>query len=61
MDYGLAGMIVFFMANVIMFFVGFYVFRKKIQNLSYTFCILEDSVTEMHFPDGSTIVFSDFD
>ncbi|MDD9329504.1 MAG: hypothetical protein PV354_03500 [Bartonella sp.] len=61
MDYGLATMIVFFMANVIMFFVGFYVFRKKIQNLSYTFCILEDLTKEMHFPDGSTIVFSDSD
>ncbi|MBB6160141.1 hypothetical protein [Bartonella doshiae] len=61
MDYNFAMMIVFFIANVIMFLVGFYVFRKKIKNLSYTFCILEDLTKEMHFPDGSTIVFSDSD
>ncbi|WP_317992906.1 hypothetical protein [Bartonella gliris] len=61
MDSSWATIIVFFIVNVIMFFSGFYVFRKKIQNLSYTFHILEDSTKEMHFPDGSTIVFSDSD
>ncbi|WP_407965904.1 hypothetical protein [Bartonella sp. C271] len=61
MDYGLSAMIVFFMANVIVFFVDFYVFHKEMQSSSYTFCILEDLTKEMHFPDGSTIVFSDSD
>ncbi|WP_375651160.1 hypothetical protein [Bartonella sp. OT172YNZD] len=63
-----ATMIVFFIVNVIMFFAGFYVSYKKMQSSTkvlqssyYTFHILEDFTKEMHFPDGSTIVFSDSD
>ncbi|WP_375694162.1 hypothetical protein [Bartonella sp. AD24XZML] len=63
----LAAMIVFFIVNVITIFC-FYVSHKKMQSSTkvlqssyYTFYILEDFTKEMHFPDGSTIVFSDSD
>ncbi|OLL53772.1 hypothetical protein KAE70_00860 [Bartonella henselae] len=62
-----AMIIVLFIANIIMF-LCFYVSYKKIQSSTkvlqssyYTFHILEDSTKEMHFPDGSTVVFNNSD
>ncbi|WP_375640816.1 MULTISPECIES: hypothetical protein [unclassified Bartonella] len=67
MDYGLAAIIMLFTTNVITIFC-FYVSHKKMQSSTkvlqrpyYTFHILKDSIKEMDFPDGSTIVFSDSD
>ncbi|WP_019221603.1 hypothetical protein [Bartonella senegalensis] len=62
-----AMIIVLFIANIIMFLVFLY-FYKKMQSSTnvlrspyYTFHILEDSTKEMDFPDGSTIIFHDSD
>ncbi|WP_375618100.1 MULTISPECIES: hypothetical protein [unclassified Bartonella] len=62
-----ATIIVLFTTNVITIFC-FYVSHKKMQSSTkvlqrpyYTFHILKDSIKEMDFPDGSTIVFSDSD